>query len=85
MTTVALACQAPFLVAPAMNTRMWESAAVQENVAELVRRGWHVVGPASGVLADGDVGAGRLAEPDDIAAAAARLLHPRDLAGGASW
>ena len=81
VTTTALACQAPFLLAPAMNTRMWQSAPVQENLRELTRRGWHVVGPASGQLADGDVGEGRLAEPEEIAAAAARLLGPRDLAG----
>jgi phosphopantothenoylcysteine decarboxylase/phosphopantothenate--cysteine ligase len=81
VTTTALACEGPFLVAPAMNTRMWQSAAVRENVRELARRGWHVVGPASGQLADGDVGEGRLAEPEDIAAAAARLLGPRDLVG----
>jgi phosphopantothenoylcysteine decarboxylase/phosphopantothenate--cysteine ligase len=81
VTTTALACQAPILLAPAMNTRMWQSAAVRENVAELARRGWHFVGPASGELADGDVGEGRLADPADIAAAAARLLGPRDLVG----
>jgi phosphopantothenoylcysteine decarboxylase/phosphopantothenate--cysteine ligase len=81
VTTVALACQAPFLLAPAMNTRMWQSQAVRENVAELARRGWHVVGPASGELADGDVGEGRLAEPEAIAEAAARILGPRDLRG----
>jgi phosphopantothenoylcysteine decarboxylase/phosphopantothenate--cysteine ligase len=81
VTTTALACQAPFLVAPAMNTRMWQSAAVRDNVRELARRGWHFVGPASGELADGDVGEGRLAEPAEIAAAAARLLGPRDLVG----
>src|SRR5512140_3745329 len=56
VTTTALACEGPFLVAPAMNTRMWQSAPVRENVRELARRGWHVVGPASGALADGDVG-----------------------------
>jgi phosphopantothenoylcysteine decarboxylase / phosphopantothenate---cysteine ligase len=81
VTTTALACQAPFLLAPAMNTRMWQSAAVQENVAELSRRGWHVVGPGTGELADGDVGEGRLAEPEEIAAAAASLLGRRSLAG----
>jgi phosphopantothenoylcysteine decarboxylase/phosphopantothenate--cysteine ligase len=64
-----------------MNTRMWQSTAVRENVAELVRRGWNVVGPGSGVLADGDVGPGRLAEPEEIAIAAAQLLRPRDLVG----
>jgi phosphopantothenoylcysteine decarboxylase/phosphopantothenate--cysteine ligase len=81
VTTTALACTCPVLLAPAMNTRMWEGPAVQENVAALLARGWHVVGPASGELADGDVGAGRLADPADIAAAATRILGPRDLEG----
>jgi phosphopantothenoylcysteine decarboxylase / phosphopantothenate---cysteine ligase len=81
VTTTALACEGPLLLAPAMNTRMWQSTAVRENVRELGRRGWQVVGPASGLLADGDVGEGRLAEPAEIAAAAARLLGPPDLAG----
>jgi phosphopantothenoylcysteine decarboxylase/phosphopantothenate--cysteine ligase len=81
VTTTALACTCPVLIAPAMNTRMWEGAAVQENLAALRARGFHVVGPSSGELADGDVGEGRLADPPEIAAAAARLLGPRDLAG----
>jgi len=81
VTTTALACDCPVLLAPAMNVRMWASAVVRENVAALERRGWRVVGPASGALADGDVGPGRLAEPEEIAAAAARLLGPRDLSG----
>jgi phosphopantothenoylcysteine decarboxylase/phosphopantothenate--cysteine ligase len=81
VTTTALACTCPVLLAPAMNTRMWEGPAVQENLAALRARGWRVVGPASGELADGDVGEGRLADPADIAAEAARILGPRDLAG----
>ena len=81
VTTTALACTCPVLVAPAMNTRMWEGAAVQENLAGLRERGWHVVGPSSGELADGDVGEGRLADPAEIAAAVARILGPRDLSG----
>lgn len=81
VTTTALACTCPVLLAPAMNTRMWEGPAVQENLAGLRARGWHVVGPSSGELADGDVGEGRLADPVEIAAAAARILGPRDLAG----
>ncbi len=81
VTTTALACTCPLLAAPAMNTRMWRNPAVVENVRELGRRGWSFVGPASGQLADGDVGEGRLADPLDIAAAAASLLGPRDLAG----
>ncbi|HYG68479.1 MAG TPA: flavoprotein, partial [Anaeromyxobacteraceae bacterium] len=60
VTTTALACTCPVLVAPAMNTRMWGNPAVQENVAALRARGWHVVGPGTGSLADGDVGEGRL-------------------------
>jgi phosphopantothenoylcysteine decarboxylase/phosphopantothenate--cysteine ligase len=81
VTTTALACACPVLLAPAMNTRMWDGPAVQENLAALRARGWHVVGPSSGELADGDVGEGRLADPVEIAAAAARILGPRDLAG----
>ncbi|BDG07249.1 bifunctional phosphopantothenoylcysteine decarboxylase/phosphopantothenate--cysteine ligase CoaBC [Anaeromyxobacter paludicola] len=81
VTTSALAMTCPVLVAPAMNTRMWGNAAVQENLAALRARGWHVVGPGAGELADGDVGEGRLAEPAEIAAAAERLLGRRDLEG----
>jgi len=81
LTTTALACTCPVLLAPAMNTRMWEGAAVQENLGALRARGFHVVGPSTGELADGDVGEGRLADPPEIAAAVARLLGPRDLAG----
>ena len=81
VTTTALACSCPGLLAPAMNTRMWRNAAVQENLAALRQRGFAVVGPESGELADGEVGEGRLAEPAEIARAAARLLGPSDLAG----
>ncbi len=80
VTTTALACECPVLLAPAMNVRMWSNPAVRENVAALEKRGCHLVGPTSGALADGDVGPGRLSEPEDIAAAAARLLGPNDLA-----
>jgi phosphopantothenoylcysteine decarboxylase/phosphopantothenate--cysteine ligase len=81
VTTTALAATCPVLVAPAMNTRMWRNPAVQENLAALRARGWSVVGPGAGELADGDVGEGRLAEPGEIAVAAARLLGNLDLAG----
>jgi phosphopantothenoylcysteine decarboxylase / phosphopantothenate---cysteine ligase len=74
LTAALLATRAPVLVAPAMHTEMWEHAAVQENLATLRRRGVHVVGPAAGRLAGGDVGEGRLADPDDIVAAAAAVL-----------
>src|SRR5512136_1530287 len=81
VTTTALACTCPVLLAPAMNTRMWEGPAVQENLSALRARGWHAVGPGSGELADGDVGEGRLAEPEEIAVAASRLLGNLDLDG----
>ncbi|ACL64931.1 phosphopantothenoylcysteine decarboxylase/phosphopantothenate/cysteine ligase [Anaeromyxobacter dehalogenans 2CP-1] len=81
VTTAVLAATCPVLLAPAMNTRMWRNVATQENLAALRARGMHVVGPAAGLLADGDVGEGRLAEPQEIALAAARLLGRQDLAG----
>lgn len=81
VTTTLLAVTCPVLLAPAMNTRMWQNPAVQENLATLRARGFHVVGPGAGELADGDVGEGRLADPDEIAAAAGGLLGNRDLVG----
>jgi len=66
-----------------MHTEMWEHPAVQENLATLRRRGVEVVPPGVGRLAGGDEGPGRMAEPAEIVAAAAALLHPpaRPLAG----
>ncbi|MDQ3945952.1 MAG: bifunctional phosphopantothenoylcysteine decarboxylase/phosphopantothenate--cysteine ligase CoaBC [Actinomycetota bacterium] len=81
LTATLLATRAPVLLAPAMHTEMWEHPAVQENLAVLRRRGVAVVDPESGRLAGGDVGAGRLAEPARIVAAATQLLSPGDLAG----
>ncbi len=81
VTTTILAATCPVLLAPAMNTRMWRNPVTQENLAALRARGLHVVGPGAGELADGDVGEGRLAEPDEIAVAASRLLGNLDLAG----
>jgi len=74
LTATLLATRAPVLVAPAMHTEMWEHAAVQENLATLRRRGVHVVEPASGRLAGGDLGEGRLAEPAVVVAAGADVL-----------
>jgi phosphopantothenoylcysteine decarboxylase/phosphopantothenate--cysteine ligase len=82
LTATLLATRAPVLVAPAMHTEMWEHAAVQDNLATLHRRGVHVVDPESGRLAGGDVGEGRLADPERIVQAAADVLaHGHDLAG----
>jgi len=69
VSTLALSMDVPVIVAPAMNTRMWEHPAVQANVATLRQRGVQIVEPAEGRLACGAVGVGRLAEIDDILAA----------------
>ena len=74
LTNVLLATRAPVLVCPAMHTEMWEHPAVADNLATLRRRGVHVVEPGVGRLAGGDSGAGRLADPADIVAAAERIL-----------
>jgi phosphopantothenoylcysteine decarboxylase/phosphopantothenate--cysteine ligase len=81
LTTVLLATRAPVVVAPAMNVHMWEHPATQANLETLVGRGVRVVGPASGSLACGYEGAGRLAEPADVFEAVAAALAPQDLAG----
>jgi len=68
LTETALAHRGPVVVAPAMNTAMWEHPATQANLALLVERGATVVGPGVGELAEGLVGPGRMAEPEEIAA-----------------
>src|SRR5688572_16018862 len=79
--TVLLATRAPVLVAPAMNVNMWEHAATRANVATLRARGVAFVGPGAGALACGWEGAGRMAEPAEIAGAVELLLGTRSLAG----
>ena len=74
LTEAALAHRGPLVVAPAMNTRMWEHAATQANIATLCERGAIVVGPGEGELAEGETGAGRMAEPEEIAAVLETLL-----------
>src|SRR5271157_3352648 len=82
LSTLYLATTAPVIVAPAMNVNMWEHPATQANVEILRRRGVHVIDPGSGYLACGMVGAGRLAEPEQIVAATLeRLGVAQDLAG----
>ncbi|MGH9115854.1 MAG: bifunctional phosphopantothenoylcysteine decarboxylase/phosphopantothenate--cysteine ligase CoaBC, partial [Acidimicrobiales bacterium] len=84
LTATLLATRAPVLLCPAMHTEMWEHPAVADNMALLRRRGAHVVGPGSGRLAGGDQGAGRMAEPAEIAAAAEAVLGggaPLDMTG----
>jgi len=72
---VLLATRAPVLVAPAMHAEMWEHPATQANLALLRQRGVRTVGPAQGQLAGGDEGFGRMAEPEEILAAAAEVLR----------
>jgi phosphopantothenoylcysteine decarboxylase/phosphopantothenate--cysteine ligase len=81
LTTVLLATRAPVVIAPAMNVHMWEHAATRENVATLAGRGVRMVGPASGSLACGYEGAGRLAELSEIVEAVVTAVTPQDLAG----
>jgi phosphopantothenoylcysteine decarboxylase / phosphopantothenate---cysteine ligase len=76
-----LASKAPLVLAPAMHTEMWQHPATVANVALLVERGARIVGPASGQLTGADSGPGRMAEPDEIVAAALAAAGPRDLAG----
>ena len=77
----ALATPAPVFVAPAMNQEMWAKQATQENVQTLVNRGIGMLGPSSGSQACGDVGAGRLLEPDDIVSAVVEHLSTGALSG----
>ena len=79
LSTLCLATKAPLYVAPAMNQAMWANSATAENKALLQQRGVHLLGPASGEQACGEVGEGRMLEPADIVAALSGA--PKPLAG----
>ncbi|WP_208027826.1 bifunctional phosphopantothenoylcysteine decarboxylase/phosphopantothenate--cysteine ligase CoaBC [Rhabdothermincola sediminis] len=81
LTATLLATRAPVVVCPAMHTEMWEHAAVQHNLAVLAQRGVTIVPPGEGRLAGGDVGVGRLAEPEVIVDVVERVLAPKDMEG----
>lgn len=84
LTTTALACTAPLILAPAMNVHMYEAAATQENLSVLRRRGVRIIDADSGYLACGDVGRGRLADVDKIVSTTVEILGSagkRDLEG----
>jgi phosphopantothenoylcysteine decarboxylase/phosphopantothenate--cysteine ligase len=81
LSTVVMATCAPVLIAPAMNSQMYASAAVRENVETLRARGFSFVDPGEGELACGTVGPGRLADPPRIVEMARVLLSPKPLAG----
>jgi len=78
LAAIALAPRAPLLLAPAMNGKMWEHAATQDNVAQLKARGVEFIGPEAGMLACGYEGTGRLWKTDDIAFRAEFLLRRQD-------
>jgi phosphopantothenoylcysteine decarboxylase/phosphopantothenate--cysteine ligase len=82
LTSTLLEAGCPLVVAPAMHTGMYENEATQANIRELQRRGVEFVGPATGSLAAGDEGLGRMSEPEDILARLEEVLsRGRDLAG----
>src|SRR4026209_340236 len=82
-----LACTSPVLIAPAMNTTMWEHPATQRNLERLRADGVHFVAPDAGEMACGTIGPGRLSEPERIVAAAFEILgssksaQSKDLSG----
>ena len=82
LTTTALATTAPLIFAPAMEPNMWAHPATQGNAETLRARGAGQVGPAPGRMASGEVGVGRMSEPEEVVERARRLLSPAgDLAG----
>lgn len=82
LTTTVLACRCPKLIAPAMNTNMYENPVTQDNLDILRRYGWEVIEPASGRLACGAVGKGKMPEPETLVQHILRhLALPHDLEG----
>jgi len=78
LTQAALAFEGPVVAAPAMNPRMWWSPATQVNVAILRERGVELVGPEAGDTAEGEIGVGRMSEPDEIFERIVSLLEKRE-------
>lgn len=81
LSATLIATEAPVVICPAMHTEMWEHVAVQENLRVLAERGVIIVAPDEGRLAGGDVGTGRLAEPDRIVRVVSDLFVPKDMEG----
>ena len=81
LTTLCLARDCPLLVAPAMNRQMWENRATHRNVAQVRADGIQVLGPASGEQACGEVGEGRMLEPEELFDALVYFFQPKKLAG----
>lgn len=80
LSSLYTATRAPVMIAPAMNTNMFDHPAVAKNLETLIARGVHIVDPGSGYLACGWIGKGRLAEPEDVVAAAEQLLKSKSAA-----
>ena len=82
LTTTVLACRCPKLIAPAMNTNMYENPITQDNLSVLKRYGWDVIDPASGRLACGAVGKGKMPEPETLVQHILKYIAmPHDLDG----
>ena len=81
LTTTLLACECPKLVAPAMNTRMYRNPVFQDNLKLLAHYGMQVITPATGYLACGDTGEGKMPDPEVLFEAILRALRPKDMAG----
>ena len=81
LTTTILACNCPKYVSPAMNTNMFENPIVQDNIKKLEHYGMEVITPASGHLACGDDGAGKMPEPEILFSYIEKALYPKDLCG----
>lgn len=81
LTTTLLACECPKIIAPAMNTRMFQNPIVQDNIEILKKYGMEVIAPAVGYLACGDTGEGKMPEPELLLEYIIKALHPKDMAG----
>lgn len=81
LTTTLLACTCPKIVAPAMNTRMYQNPVVQDNLEILKRYGMEVIDPVNGYLACGDTGAGKMPDPEVLYEYIIKALTPKDMAG----
>lgn len=82
LTTTILACKCPKLVAPAMNTNMYQNPIVQDNLGKLADYGFEIIEPATGYLACGDTGEGKMPEPEVLLSSILRTIaHEKDLLG----
>ena len=82
LTTTVMACKCPVYISPAMNTNMYENPIVQDNMKVLEKYGYHIITPASGYLACGDTGAGKMPEPETLLQYIVQeIAFEKDLAG----